>query len=126
MTLLHQAPNQLNGIYPPEESQDATGDLIDSKPFEGLVGYHLGWPDRHWYKARLATNWSQPGLTSCECGNRSGVPCIHPQTINHILIGYTQCATPLVARRKLIVFFHSCAGRTRPGFQVPAADIPWG
>ncbi len=64
MTLLHQTPNQRNGIGPPEKRQDATGDLIDSKPFKGLGDYYLGWPDRHWYPrvGRLTNRWNEPGV----------------------------------------------------------------
>lgn len=55
MTLLHQAPNRRNGIEPPEKRLDATGDLIDSEPFKGLVDYSLSWPDLRWPQVRLAT-----------------------------------------------------------------------
>ena len=64
MTLLHQTPNHRNGIEPPEKRQDATGDLIDLKPFMGLVDYYLGWPDRHWSRpvGRLTPRRNGPGI----------------------------------------------------------------
>ncbi len=55
MILLHQAPSRRNGIEPSEKRLSATGDLIDSEPFEGLVDYSLNWPDLRWPQVRLAT-----------------------------------------------------------------------